>query len=148
MFETHASLRDFYEVSCPELDLLVELASGFEGCIGARLTGAGFGGCTVNLVEQARAEEFRRVFGKEIKLTFAQYEEVYGLIGASSKSAAPDFDVVLADLIWMDDYVSRGILEQVPERLAAKIADGIVSAIYKPVEKRGKFWAFPFLANH
>jgi multiple sugar transport system substrate-binding protein len=97
---------------------------------------------------QARAEEYRRVFGKEIKLTFAQYEEVYGLIGASSKGATPDFDVVLADLIWMDDYVSRGILEQVPERLAARIADGIVSAIYRPFEKNGKFWAFPFLANH
>jgi galactokinase len=58
MFETHTSLRDFYEVSCPELDLLVELAAGFKGCIGARLTGAGFGGCTVNLVENSRAEEF------------------------------------------------------------------------------------------
>lgn len=58
MFETHASLRDLYEVSCPELDALVEIASGFTGCIGARLTGAGFGGCTVNLVEQSKADEF------------------------------------------------------------------------------------------
>lgn len=58
MFDTHASLRDLYEVSCPELDALVEIASGFSGCIGARLTGAGFGGCTVNLVEQSKAEEF------------------------------------------------------------------------------------------
>lgn len=58
MFETHASLRDFYEVSCPELDLLVELAAEFKGCIGARLTGAGFGGCTVNLVEESKAQEF------------------------------------------------------------------------------------------
>jgi len=58
MFETHASLRDLYEVSCPELDALVEIASGFSGCIGARLTGAGFGGCTVNLVKRAEAEAF------------------------------------------------------------------------------------------
>ncbi|PKO00334.1 MAG: galactokinase [Chloroflexi bacterium HGW-Chloroflexi-4] len=58
MFDTHTSLRDLYEVSCPELDALVEIASGFTGCIGARLTGAGFGGCTVNLVEQSKAEEF------------------------------------------------------------------------------------------
>lgn len=58
MFETHASLRDMYEVSCPELDALVEIASGFSGCIGARLTGAGFGGCTVNLVESSKAEAF------------------------------------------------------------------------------------------
>ena len=58
MFDTHASLRDLYEVSCPELDALVEIASVFSGCIGARLTGAGFGGCTVNLVEKPKAEEF------------------------------------------------------------------------------------------
>ncbi len=58
MFETHASLRDLYEVSCPELDALVEIAASFEGCIGARLTGAGFGGCTVNLVEESKTDEF------------------------------------------------------------------------------------------
>lgn len=97
---------------------------------------------------QARAEEYKRVFGKEVRLTFAQYEDVYGLIEASAMSQTPDFDVVLADLIWMDDYLSRGMLEQVPEKLSASIAEGIVSAIYKPFEKDGKFWAFPFLANH
>ena len=52
MYESHASLRDDFEVSTPELDLLVDLASRAEGVIGARLTGAGFGGCTVNLVER------------------------------------------------------------------------------------------------
>jgi galactokinase len=52
MYESHESLRDDFEVSTPELDLLVELASRTEGVIGARLTGAGFGGCTVNLVER------------------------------------------------------------------------------------------------
>lgn len=51
--ESHASLRDDYEVSTPELDLLVELAAGMEGVIGARLTGAGFGGCTVNLIRES-----------------------------------------------------------------------------------------------
>jgi len=52
MLETHRSLRDLYEVSLPELDILVESAAGLEGCLGARLTGAGFGGCTVNLVQK------------------------------------------------------------------------------------------------
>jgi galactokinase len=47
---SHRSLRDDYEVSSPELDLLVELAQALPGVLGARLTGAGFGGCTVNLV--------------------------------------------------------------------------------------------------
>jgi len=50
MYESHASLRDDYEVSCAELDILVELATRQQGTIGARMTGAGFGGCTVNLV--------------------------------------------------------------------------------------------------
>jgi galactokinase len=58
MFSGHASLRDLYEVSCPELDALVEIARNQPGCFGARLTGAGFGGCTVNLVEAAQAEKF------------------------------------------------------------------------------------------
>jgi len=52
MYASHASLRDGFGVSTPELDLLVELASRTTGVFGARLTGAGFGGCTVNLVER------------------------------------------------------------------------------------------------
>ncbi|MBC7223735.1 MAG: galactokinase, partial [Anaerolineae bacterium] len=60
MDASHASLRDLYEVSCPELDLMVELARGLPGCFGARLTGAGFGGCTVSLVAAERAEAFAR----------------------------------------------------------------------------------------
>jgi galactokinase len=58
MFAGHASLRDLYEVSTPELDALVDIAHELPGCLGARLTGAGFGGCTVNLVEAASAQDF------------------------------------------------------------------------------------------
>lgn len=58
MFETHDSLRDLFEVSCRELDTLVDLAHTFDGCLGARLTGAGFGGCTVNLVKKDRVNDF------------------------------------------------------------------------------------------
>lgn len=58
MYQSHASLRDDFEVSTPELDLLVELASRAEGLIGARLTGAGFGGCTVNLVARDAVARF------------------------------------------------------------------------------------------
>jgi galactokinase len=60
MAEAHASYRDDFAASCPEVDLLVELAAAEPGVIGARLTGGGFGGCTVNLVEAAHAEAFRR----------------------------------------------------------------------------------------
>jgi galactokinase len=52
MNASHASLRDDFEVSCPELDRLVELAQSLPGVLGARLTGAGFGGCTVQLVRR------------------------------------------------------------------------------------------------
>jgi galactokinase len=60
MYACHRSLRDLYKVSIPELDLLVEIAQSLPGCIGARLTGAGFGGCTVNLVQENYASEFMR----------------------------------------------------------------------------------------
>jgi galactokinase len=58
MYEAHASYRDDFEGSCREADILVELASKEDGCVGARLTGGGFGGCTVNLVEKACAGRF------------------------------------------------------------------------------------------
>jgi galactokinase len=60
MAEAHTSYRDDFAASCPEVDLLVELADAQPGIIGARLTGGGFGGCTVNLVEAAHAETFRK----------------------------------------------------------------------------------------
>lgn len=56
--QSHASLRDDFEVSSPELDLLVELALAAPGVLGARMTGAGFGGCTVNLVRQEAVAAF------------------------------------------------------------------------------------------
>ena len=58
MAASHESLRDDYAVSCAELDALVRLAGEFPGTIGARMTGGGFGGCTVNIVERRDAEAF------------------------------------------------------------------------------------------
>ena len=70
MNRSHESLRDFYEVSCPELDWLVKRASEIEGVYGSRMTGPGFGGCTITLLENAavekyttRLEEYERIFG-------------------------------------------------------------------------------------
>lgn len=76
MFAGHRSLRDLYQVSLPELDALVEIARGLPGIYGARLTGAGFGGCTVNLIDAAQAEAFiqglqqgyRQQTGKEARV--------------------------------------------------------------------------------
>ena len=68
MFASHHSLSTDYEVSCKELDSLVSIASNTEGVIGARMTGAGFGGCTVNLVKNEQADFFKNLkinyFGK------------------------------------------------------------------------------------
>jgi galactokinase len=58
MKESHVSLRDDYEVSCKELDVMVQCAWSIEGVIGSRMTGAGFGGCTVSLVEVDQADRF------------------------------------------------------------------------------------------
>ncbi|NLE51733.1 MAG: galactokinase [Chloroflexi bacterium] len=58
MRESHASLRDDYEVSCRELDIMSDLANAQPGCYGARMTGGGFGGCAVALVEDGAVEAF------------------------------------------------------------------------------------------
>ncbi len=58
MRESHNSLRDLYEVSCRELDIMVDAAEGLAGFVGGRMTGGGFGGCTVNLVREENAEDF------------------------------------------------------------------------------------------
>lgn len=58
MNKSHRSLRDLYEVSCKELDLMVEFAQDLPGFCGGRMTGGGFGGCTVNLVREENAQEF------------------------------------------------------------------------------------------
>ncbi|NLG84843.1 MAG: galactokinase [Firmicutes bacterium] len=77
MYESHASLRDLYEVSCPELDLLVELARGVPGVYGARMTGAGFGGCTVNLVRPEAVEEFTAVVKEKYSARTGKNPAVY-----------------------------------------------------------------------
>jgi len=59
MKDSHESLRNDFEVSCPELDLMVEIASAIPGVHGARMTGGGFGGCTINLVEASATKSFQ-----------------------------------------------------------------------------------------
>lgn len=64
MYESHKGLRNDYEVSSEELDVLVELASKIDGVFGARMMGAGFGGCTINLVEKSHVERFSEIIQK------------------------------------------------------------------------------------
>ncbi len=77
MYEAHVSYRDDFEASCPEADTLVELARQQPGLIGARLTGGGFGGCTVNLVEAEHAEAFRQHMHTAYKQATGIDAEIY-----------------------------------------------------------------------
>ena len=88
MFSGHASLRDLYEVSCPELDTLVNLARQQSGCYGARLTGAGFGGCTVNLVDEAKAEAFIQNLKDSYQKQIGRLAQVYLCKASAGASTA------------------------------------------------------------
>ncbi len=65
LLQSHLSLRDDYEVSCPELDLFYKVGKQFGGCLGARLTGAGFGGSGIALVEETQTKAFINDIKKE-----------------------------------------------------------------------------------
>ena len=73
MTASHNSLRDLYEVSCPELDLLAAEALKIDGVLGSRMTGAGFGGCTVTLIKDESVDEYIEKVGK-IYLDTVGYE--------------------------------------------------------------------------
>ena len=77
MNECHASLRDLYEVSCHELDMMVAIGQSLPGCYGARLTGAGFGGCTVNLVARAAAPAFADALALSYEQQIERHPTIY-----------------------------------------------------------------------
>ena len=77
MGESHRSLRDDYEVSSEELDLMVEIAQKIEGVYGARMTGGGFGGCTVNLVADSHVNEFQECVSREYERATKLRPEIY-----------------------------------------------------------------------
>jgi galactokinase len=77
MLESHRSLRDDFEVSCSELDLMVELAGQAEGVYGTRMTGGGFGGCTVALVRAGCVEAFQRTVQEGYERSTGRKPEIY-----------------------------------------------------------------------
>jgi galactokinase len=77
MNECHVSLRDLYEVSCPELNAMARIAQSLDGCYGARLTGAGFGGCTVNLVAIEQVDGFVDALSKGYQQETGLHPEIY-----------------------------------------------------------------------
>lgn len=86
MAESHVSLRDDYEVSCRELDIMVELAQKQPGVYGARMTGGGFGGCTINLVRASEAENFRKHMASAYEQATGLTPQIY--ISAAAEGAA------------------------------------------------------------
>jgi galactokinase len=91
MSESHRSLRDDFQVSCPELDLLVELADSSPGVHGARMTGAGFGGCTINLVHSDFVNPFRARISAEYERRTKLKPEIY-VCDAAAGAGPADLD--------------------------------------------------------
>ena len=87
MAESHRSLRDLYEVSCKELDLMVDLAYQQRGVFGARMTGGGFGGATINLVDARYAGEFKEKMAKSYQRETGLVPQIY--ICKPAEGAAP-----------------------------------------------------------
>jgi galactokinase len=77
MYDSHESLRFDYEVSCDELDALVDATMDMDEVVGARMTGAGFGGCTVNLVEAGYVDEFTEKIKERYHRATAKQADVY-----------------------------------------------------------------------
>ena len=89
MYQSHRSLKDDFEVSCSELDLMVELAGSIPGTYGARMTGGGFGGCTINLVERKEALRFSERIVESYQRATQIRPEVY--ITGAAQGAGPVF---------------------------------------------------------
>jgi len=77
MAESHLSLKNDYQVSCSELDVMVEIATRAEGVVGARMTGGGFGGCVISLVKTVAVEDFKHTVAKEYKLATRIDADIY-----------------------------------------------------------------------
>jgi galactokinase len=89
MVEAHASMRDDFAASCVEVDMLVEIANRQQGCFGARITGGGFGGCTVNVVKAELVETF-------VEQVKREYERSTGIKADCFVSSPSDGALALA----------------------------------------------------
>src|SRR5262245_13872213 len=94
IYASHESLKEDYEVSCPELDLLVEIASQIPGVYGARMMGGGFGGCTVNLVEASQVETFIVTIHREYEKHTGKRPDCY--ICQASGGVCEELEIMLS----------------------------------------------------
>ena len=86
MDQSHASLRDDFEVSRKELDTMVSLARSHDGCHGARMTGAGFGGCAVALVDAAASADFAVMTARRYESATGKRPAVYVCLASEGAS--------------------------------------------------------------
>jgi galactokinase len=77
MYQTHAGLSKLYEVSCPELDLLVSLTNECPEVLGSRMMGGGFGGCTLNIVETQHFQSITEYLSESYQRAYGKMPEVY-----------------------------------------------------------------------
>jgi galactokinase len=87
MRKSHRSLRDLFEVSCRELDVMAEIAESLEGYCGGRMTGGGFGGCTVNLVKTNDAQKFAAQIAERYQAAIGIKPDIYVCSAANGASA-------------------------------------------------------------
>jgi len=92
MVESHVSLQHDYEVSAPELDFLVDTAIGIDGVLGARMTGGGFGGCTVNLLLQGASQRFRSTITHAYQERFGITPQIFDCRPSSGAGEVKNFE--------------------------------------------------------
>jgi galactokinase len=94
MVESHRSLQHDYEVSCAELDLLVDRAISIEGTVGSRMTGGGFGGCTVTLLRPDAVADFRREISRAYEDEYRITPAIYDCFPSQGAAEVKDFETI------------------------------------------------------
>jgi galactokinase len=96
LVESHRSLQHDYEVSCEELDFLVDRALEIEGVLGSRMTGGGFGGCTVTMVREDAAAAFAVKIARAYEGKYGVTPRIYPCKPSAGAGEAADFGTVPA----------------------------------------------------
>ena len=94
LVESHRSLQHDYEVSCEELDFLVDTALGIEGVLGSRMTGGGFGGCTVTMLRPEAASRFRGEITGAYQRRFGVIPAVYSCKPSAGAGEVKNFETI------------------------------------------------------
>ncbi len=98
-----------------------------------------------DIVERGRA--FQQATGIGVKPVFVEYPDRYSLIVQSAAGGAPDYDLILLDLIWTADFAEHRIIVPLPPALEGAVSEGIVPRISSAFQYRGRLWAMPFHAD-